>query len=136
MANQKVTLMKGAAKVQNYSGLYEVTGSKDETWCKIEKIGTANVTPIVITADKLAAHQAMTVTIKNVYSDGSGTWCTTDQNATHTFTADGTNITVYCQAGSVFAGQTYTKATGVKTRRGHTPVTANCSMNVLFSQCS
>lgn len=108
----KVTLMKGAAKVQNYSGLYEVTGSRDETWCKIEKIGTANVTPIVITADKLSAYQAMTVTIKNVSSDGSGTWCTTDQNATHTFTADGTNITVYCQRSSVFAGQTYTKATG------------------------
>lgn len=108
----KVTLMKGAAKVQNYSGLYKVTGSRDETWCKIEKIGTANVTPIVITADKLSAYQAMTVTIKNVSSDGSGTWCTTDQNATHTFTADGTNITVYCQRSSVFAGQTYTKATG------------------------
>lgn len=108
----KVTLMKGAAKVQNFSGLYEVTGSKDETWCKVEKIGTANVTPIVITADKLAAYQAMTVTIKNVSSDGSGTWCTADKHDTHTFTADGTNITVYCQAGSVFAGQTYTKATG------------------------
>lgn len=108
----KVTLMKGAAKVQNFSGLYEVTGSKDETWCKVEKIGTANVTPIVITADKLAAYQAMTVTIKNVSSDGSGTWCTADKYDTHTFTADGTNITVYCQAGSVFAGQTYTKATG------------------------
>lgn len=108
----KVTLMKGTAKVQNSSGLYEVTGSKDETWCKVEKIGTANVTPIVITADKLAAYQAMTVTIKNVSSDGSGTWCTADKYDTHTFTADGTNITVYCQAGSVFAGQTYTKATG------------------------
>ena len=108
----KVTLMKGTAKVQNYSGLYEVTGSRDETWCKVEKIGTANVTPIVITADKLAAYQAMTVTIKNVSSDGSGTWCTADKYDTHTFTADGTNITVYCQAGSVFAGQTYTKATG------------------------
>lgn len=108
----KVTLMKGTAKVQNFSGLYEVTGSKDETWCKVEKIGTANVTPIVITADKLAAYQAMTVTIKNVSSDGSGTWCTADKYDTHTFTADGTNITVYCQAGSVFAGQTYTKATG------------------------
>lgn len=108
----KVTLMKGAAKVQNFSGLYEVTGSKDETWCKVEKIGTANVTPIVITADKLAAYQAMTVTIKNVSSDGSGTLCTADKYDTHTFTADGTNITVYCQAGSVFAGQTYTKATG------------------------
>lgn len=108
----KVTLMKGTAKVQNFSGLYEVTGSKDETWCKVEKIGTANVTPIVITADKLAAYQAMTVTIKNVSSDASGTWCTADKYDTHTFTADGTNITVYCQAGSVFAGQTYTKATG------------------------
>lgn len=108
----KVTLMKGTAKVQNFSGLYEVTGFKDETWCKVEKIGTANVTPIVITADKLAAYQAMTVTIKNVSSDGSGTWCTADKYDTHTFTADGTNITVYCQAGSVFAGQTYTKATG------------------------
>lgn len=108
----KVTLMKGAAKVQNYSGLYEVTGSRDETWCKVEKIGTANVTPIVITADKLAAYQAMTVTIQNVSSDGSGTWCTTGQNATHTFTANGTNITVYCQGSSVFAGQTYVNATG------------------------
>ena len=108
----KVTLVKGAAKVQNYQGLYEVTGAKDETWCKVEKVGTANVTPIEITADKLAAYQAMTVTIKNVSSDGSGTWCTADKYDTHTFTADGTNITVYCQAGSVFAGQTYTKATG------------------------
>lgn len=108
----KVTLVKGAAKVQNYQGLYEVTGAKDETWCKVEKVGTANVTPIEITADKLAAYQAMTVTIKNASSNSAGTWCTADKYDTHTFTADGTNITVYCQAGSVFAGQTYTKATG------------------------
>lgn len=108
----KVTLVKGAAKVQNYQGLYEITGAKDATWCKVEKVGTVNVTPIVITADKLAAYQAMTVTIKNATSDGTGTWCTADQYATHTFTAGGTNFTVYCQAGSVFAGQTYTKATG------------------------
>ncbi|WP_302761518.1 DUF5689 domain-containing protein [Phocaeicola coprocola] len=108
----KVTLVKGAAKVQNYQGLYEVTGAKDETWCKVEKVGTANVTPIEITADKLAAYQAMTVTIKNASSNSAGTWCTADKYDTHTFTADGTDFTVYCQAGSVFAGQTYVNATG------------------------
>ena len=108
----KVTLVKGAAKVQNYQGLYEVTGAKDETWCKVEKVGTANVTPIEITADKLAAYQAMTVTIKNASSNGAGTWCTADKYDTHTFTAGGTDFTVYCQAGSVFAGQTYVNATG------------------------
>lgn len=106
----KVTLVKGAAKVQNYQGLYEVTGAKDETWCKVEKVGTANVTPIEITADKLAAYQAMTVTIKNASSNSAGTWCTAI--CTHTFTAGGTDFTVYCQAGSVFAGQTYVNATG------------------------
>lgn len=108
----KVTLVKGAAKVQNYQGLYEVTGAKDETWCKVEKVGTANVTPIEITADKLAAYQAMTVTIKNASSNSAGTWCTADKYDTHTFTAGGTDFTVYCQAGSVFAGQTYVNATG------------------------
>lgn len=108
----KVTLVKGAAKVQNYQGLYEVTGAKDETWCKVEKVGTANVTPIEITADKLAAYQAMTVTIKNASSNSAGTWCTADNYDTHTFTAGGTDFTVYCQAGSVFAGQTYVNATG------------------------
>lgn len=108
----KVTLVKGAAKVQNYQGLYEVTGAKDETWCKVEKVGTANVTPIEITADKLAAYQAMTVTIKNASSNGAGTWRTADKYDTHTFTAGGTDFTVYCQAGSVFAGQTYVNATG------------------------
>lgn len=104
----KVTLVKGAAKVQNYQGLYEVTGAKDETWCKVEKVGTANVTPIEITADKLAAYQAMT----NASSNSAGTWCTADKYDTHTFTAGGTDFTVYCQAGSVFAGQTYVNATG------------------------
>lgn len=108
----KVTLVKGVAKVQNYQGLYEVTGAKDETWCKVEKVGTANVTPIEITADKLAAYQAMTVTIKNASSNSAGTWCTADKYDTHTFTAGGTDFTVYCQAGSVFAGQTYVNATG------------------------
>ena len=87
----KVTLVKGAAKVQNYQGLYEVTGAKDETWCKVEKVGTANVTPIEITADKLAAYQAMTVTIKNASSNGAGTWCTADKYDTHTFTAGETD---------------------------------------------
>lgn len=108
----KVTLVRGAAKVQNYQGLYEVTGAKDETWCTVEKIGTATVTPVVITVDKMADYQAMTVTIKNASSNGAGTWCSADQYATHTFNADGKDFTVYCQAGSVFAGQTYVNATG------------------------
>ena len=108
----KVTLLKGAAKVQNYKGMYEVTGAKDSEWCKVEKIGTANINPIEITVDKLADYQAMTVKIKNVSSNSTGTWCTTDKFGTHKFSVLGTNLTVYCQANSVFANKTFNNATG------------------------
>jgi len=33
--------------------MYEVTGSQTDNWAKVEKIGTAAITPIIITADKL-----------------------------------------------------------------------------------
>lgn len=108
----KVTLLKGAAKVQNYKGMYEVTGAKDSEWCKVEKIGTANINPIEITVDKLADYQAMTVKIKNVSSNSTGTWCTTDKFGTHKFSVLGTNLTVYCQANSVFANKTFNNAAG------------------------
>ena len=108
----KVTLLKGAAKVQNYKGMYEVTGAKDSEWCKVEKIGTANINPIEITVDKLADYQAMTVKIKNVSSNSTGTWCTTDKFGTHKFSVLGTNLTAYCQANSVFANKTFNNATG------------------------
>ena len=108
----KVTLLKGAAKVQNYKGMYEVTGAKDSEWCKVEKIGTANINPIEITVDKLADYQAMTVKIKNVSSNSTGTWCSADKFGTHNFSVSGTNLTVYCQANSVFANKTFNNATG------------------------
>ncbi|MEI3571941.1 MAG: DUF5689 domain-containing protein [Alistipes putredinis] len=39
----RVTLYKGLAKVVNYSGMYEVTGAKEATWCKVEKTLTVSV---------------------------------------------------------------------------------------------
>lgn len=29
----------------NYSGMYEVTGAKEATWCKVEKTGTVTSIP-------------------------------------------------------------------------------------------
>ena len=52
---------QGLAKTVNYNGMYEVTGSKDDNWAKVEKLtGKATITPIIITADKLAEYQGMT----------------------------------------------------------------------------
>ncbi len=96
----KVTLLKGLANLVNYSGLYEVTGSKDATWVTIEKIGTATITPVVITPDKLADYQGMAVTIQNATPDAAGVWATTGGISSHTFTASSQNFTVFCKKGA------------------------------------
>lgn len=60
----RVTLYKGLAKVVNYSGMYEVTGAKEATWCKVEKTGTVTSIPTAtIAAADLAKYQGMAVTI-------------------------------------------------------------------------
>lgn len=60
----RVTLYKGLAKVENYNGMYEVTGDREATWCKVEKTGTVTSIPTAtIAAADLANYQGMAVTI-------------------------------------------------------------------------
>lgn len=109
----KVTLYKGLAKTVNYNGMFEVTGGKDDTWAKIEKLGTATITPIIITADKLADYQGMTVTIQNATTATAGVWANTNSISSHTFTASGTEFIVFCKKdATAFIDQPYSVATG------------------------
>lgn len=97
----KITLKAGLAKAQLYSGLYEVTGGKDETWCNIEKISeNNNITAVEITdTDELINYQGMTITVKNCTTTESGKW----GDGTHTFSANGKDFTVYAKNNCSFA---------------------------------
>lgn len=93
----RVTLYKGLAKVVN-SGMYEVTGAKEATWCKVEKTGTVTSIPTAtIAAADLANYQGMAVTIANASVAEGGVWASAAQLSSHTFTADGANFTVFCK---------------------------------------
>lgn len=111
----RVTLYKGLAKVVNYSGMYEVTGAKEATWCKVEKTGTVTSIPTAtIAAADLAKYQGMAVTIANASVAQAGVWSAL---SSHTFTADGANFTVFCKQSdeknpSVFLDVPYKAATG------------------------
>lgn len=94
----RVTLYKGLAKVVNYSGMYEVTGAKEATWCKVEKTGTVTSIPTAtIAAAVLAKYQGMAVTIANASVAQAGVWASASALSSHTFTADGANFTVFCK---------------------------------------
>lgn len=94
----RVTLYKGLAKVVNYSGMYEVTGAKEATWCYVEKTGTVTSIPTAtIAAADLAKYQGMAVTIANASVAQAGVWASAAQLSSHTFTADGANFTVFCK---------------------------------------
>lgn len=98
----RVTLYKGLAKVVNSSGMYEVTGAKEATWCKVEKTGTVTSIPTAtIAAADLAKYQGMAVTIANASVAQAGVWASASASASalssHTFTADGANFTVFCK---------------------------------------
>lgn len=113
----RVTLYKGLANTLNYSGLYEVTGDADATWCKVEKIGTATVAVATITPDKLASYQGMAVTIENASVAAAGVWASGTAISSHTFTAGGADFTVFCKKSdatnpSVFLDVPYKAATG------------------------
>lgn len=93
----RVTLYKGLAKVV-YSGMYEVTGAKEATWCKVEKTGTVTSIPTAtIAAADLAKYQGMAVTIANASVAQAGVWASASALSSHTFTADGANFTVFCK---------------------------------------
>lgn len=114
----RVTLYKGLAKVVNYSGMYEVTGAKEATWCKVEKTGTVTSIPTAtIAAADLANYQGMAVTIANASVAQAGVWASASALSSHTFTADGANFTVFCKQSdeknpSVFLDVPYKAATG------------------------
>lgn len=94
----RVTLYKGLAKVVNYSGMYEVTGDREATWCKVEKTGTVTSIPTAtIAAADLAKYQGMAVTIANASVAQAGVWVSASALSSHTFTADGANFTVFCK---------------------------------------
>lgn len=114
----RVTLYKGLAKVVNCSGMYEVTGAKEATWCKVEKTGTVTSIPTAtIAAADLAKYQGMAVTIANASVAQAGVWASASALSSHTFTADGANFTVFCKQSdeknpSVFLDVPYKAATG------------------------
>lgn len=114
----RVTLYKGLAKVVNYSGMYEVTGAKEATWCKVEKTGTVTSIPTATIAPAdLAKYQGMAVTIANASVAQAGVWASASALSSHTFTADGANFTVFCKQSdeknpSVFLDVPYKAATG------------------------
>lgn len=94
----RVTLYKGLAKVENYNGMYEVTGAKEATWCKVEKTGTVTSIPTAtIAAADLAKYQGMAVTIANASVAQAGVWASASALSSHTFTADRANFTVFCK---------------------------------------
>ena len=94
----RVTLYKGLAKVENDNGMYEVTGAKEATWCKVEKTGTVTSIPTAtIAAADLAKYQGMAVTIANASVAQAGVWASASALSSHTFTADGANFTVFCK---------------------------------------
>ena len=87
----RVTLYKG-------NGMYEVTGAKEATWCKVEKTGTVTSIPTAtIAAADLAKYQGMAVTIANASVAQAGVWASASALSSHTFTADGANFTVFCK---------------------------------------
>ena len=114
----RVTLYKGLAKVVITSGMYEVTGAKEATWCKVEKTGTVTSIPTAtIVAADLAKYQGMAVTIANASVAQAGVWASASALSSHTFTADGANFTVFCKQSdeknpSVFLDVPYKAATG------------------------
>lgn len=94
----RVTLYKGLAKVKNNNGMYEVTGDREATWCKVEKTGTVTSIPTAtIAAADLAKYQGMAVTIANASVAQAGVWASASALSSHTFTADGANFTVFCK---------------------------------------
>ena len=109
----KVTLYKDLAQLVLYSDMYEVTGNQDDTWCKIEKIGTAALTPVVVTPSQLKAYQSMLVTVKDATVAAAGTWCTADAAASHKMTAAGEEMTVYVKKNATdFVGKNFIATTG------------------------
>lgn len=104
----RFTLVKGLAKVANFSNCYKVTceSSDAATWLTAEVIGKAQLTPVPLTSiDNLIDYQGMLVTVKNVTSPATaGNWAV----GTTTFKVGSSDLTVYVtQDAAGFAGKQY-----------------------------
>ena len=104
----RFTLVKGLAKVANFSTCCEVTceSSDAATWLTAEVIGKAQLTPVPLTSiDNLIDYQGMLVTVKNVTSPATaGNWAV----GTTTFKVGSSDLTVYVtQDAAGFAGKQY-----------------------------
>lgn len=95
----KVTLRKESAKMQVYNSAPQISGFDA---AEIEKISSGNnVQPVTITVDKLLDFACMPVKIENVTIETAGIWKTeVDKASTHTFKANGSDLTVYINKGA------------------------------------
>lgn len=92
-------LRKESATMQMYNSAPQVSGF-DET--EIQKISSGNtVEPIVITVEQLLDFACMPVKIENVTIETGGVWKKEEGKAfTHTFKANGNDLTVYFNKGA------------------------------------
>ena len=95
----KVTLRKESAKMQVYNSAPQISGFDA---AEVEKISSGNnVQPVTITVDKLQDFACMPVKIENVTIETAGIWKTeVDKASTHTFKANGSDLTVYINKGA------------------------------------
>ena len=95
----KVTLRKESAKMQVYNSAPQISGFDA---AEVEKISSGNnVQPVTITVDKLLDFACMPVKIENVTIETAGIWKTeVDKASTHTFEANGSDLTVYINKGA------------------------------------
>ena len=95
----KVTLRKESAKMQVYNSAPQISGFDA---AEVEKISSGNnVQPVTITVDKLLDFACMPVKIENVTIETTGIWKTeVDKASTHTFKANGSDLTVYINKGA------------------------------------
>ncbi|MDE7129153.1 MAG: hypothetical protein K2O07_02365, partial [Alistipes sp.] len=97
----RITFKAGLARIVDYSGLYEVTGSATDEWVSIEKLGSTELSPVTASAEELAQYQAMLVSIANARSAARASeWGSTTSTRTHTFTVGTTPVTVFIQYAS------------------------------------
>lgn len=117
----RFTLVKGLAKVANFSNCYEVTceSSDAATWLTAEVIGKAQLTPVPLTSiDNLIDYQGMLVTVTPTENTGSArnatitVYLTNDGGATKV-AAKTVAVTQAAAGGSEPAGDTYDKITKV-----------------------
>ncbi len=105
----EVTLKKDEAEIDVYQDTKQIKNVKGSD---IKKLGTVEVTPIVITVDKLKEFVAMPVTIENATSTKSDVWRSDANGGDHTFNVSGAEFAIRINSGAVFTDGVYKATTG------------------------